>query len=235
MLRITNDRLTLLKLLAVVSMVIDHYNKFSNPDYSQALFAIGRLALPIFIFVLAFNLSRIGPAKMPKIAFRLIIFGLLAIPAYNAMGGAILGGWWPLNILFLLAALVMIVYLLTVPSARSWPRHVCCAAAALLFIIAGALTEFFWAGLGLGLVVWRLFCLLSRPDTKPGRVQLLFLAAPAIAFTALLLLINGNAWALAAVPLILIVLRLPAPSLPRFKWFFYWFYPAHLWALWLIF
>lgn len=231
---ISNDRLTLLKLLAVASMVIDHFNKFVNPDYSQSMFLVGRLALPIFVFVLAFNLSRIEPKKMPAIAGRLVFFGLLAIIPYNAMGGTILGGWWPINVLFLLAGLVGVVYLLCVPLARPWVRHACRIAAVLLFVLAGALAEFFWAGLGLGLVAWRAFCLFSRGEKPKGRAELIFLALSFVGFTVLLHFINGNSWALATIPVLLAVLWLPVPKLPRFKWFFYWFYPAHLWALWLI-
>jgi hypothetical protein len=52
--------------------------------------------------------------------------------------------------------------------------------------------------------------------------------------TALLCLINGNLWALVAAPLVLLVLWMPVGNLPRCKWFFYWFYPAHLCALWLV-
>lgn len=236
MLRITNDRLTLLKLLAVASMVIDHYNKFANPDYSQIMFSVGRLALPIFVFVLAFNLSRIEAAKMPKIAVRLVLFGLLATPAYNSMGGTILGGWWPLNVLFLLAGLVGVVYLLTVPVSRPWLLYVCRVLALLIFLLAGALAEFFWVGLGLGLVAWRLFVLFSRGENMrdKGRGEIAFLSLATVVLTALLCLINGNVWALAAIPFVLVVLWLPVGKLPRFKWFFYWFYPAHLCALWLI-
>ena len=236
MLRITNDRLTLLKLLAVASMVIDHYNKFANPDYSQIMFSVGRLALPIFVFVLAFNLSRIEAAKMPRIAARLVFFGLLATPAYNSMGGTILGGWWPLNVLFLLGGLVGVVYLLTLPVARRWPLYGYRFLAILLFIFVGALAEFFWVGLGLGLVAWRVFVLFSRGENMgdKGRGEIAFLSIAAAVLTALLCLINGNAWALAAIPVVLVVLWLPVGKLPRFKWFFYWFYPAHLCALWLI-
>lgn len=236
MLRITNDRLTLLKLLAVASMVIDHYNKFSNPEYSQIMFSVGRIALPIFVFVLAFNLSRIEADKMPTIAARLVFFGLLATPAYNSMGGTILGGWWPLNVLFLLAGLVGVVYLVTVPVARRLQLYVYRALAVLLFVLVGALAEFFWVGLGLGLVAWRVFVLFSRGENTgdKGRGEIAFLALAAAVLTALLCLINGNGWALAAIPVVLVVLWIPVAKLPRFKWFFYWFYPAHLCALWLI-
>jgi len=230
--RITHDRLTLLKWLALVSMAIDHYNKFVNPDYSKALFSLGRLALPVFLFVLACNLSRIEAAKMPRIAFRLGLFGLMAIPAYNAMGGTILWGWWPLNVLFLLAGLVTVVYLLSVPVKRRWLRYACRLTALLLFFLTGALSEFFWPGLGLGLVFWRLFVLFSRPRKCRNRVELAFLALVTCGLTVLLCLINGNAWALAAIVLVLFVLWLPVGKLPRFQWFFYWFYPAHLSVLW---
>lgn len=234
--RISNDHLTLLKLLAVISMVIDHFNKFANPEYSQSMFALGRLALPLFVFVLAFNLARIEATKMPAIAGRLVFFGILAIVPYNAMDGAIFAGWWPLNVLFMLAGLVGVVYLLIVPVSRPWARHACHFGAVLLFLVVGAIAEFFWVGIGLGLVAWRAFRLFSRRETKQGRVLgegVLLILAAAVCFV-LLNLINGNAWALAALPLILVLLLLPCPKLPRLKWFFYWFYPAHLWALWLI-
>jgi hypothetical protein len=236
MLRITNDRLTLLKLLAVASMVIDHYNKFSNPEYSQIMFSVGRIALPIFVFVLAFNLSRIEADKMPTIAARLVFFGLLATPAYNSMGGTILGDWWPLNVLFLLAGLVGVVYLVTVPVARRLRLYGYRALAVLLFVFVGALAEFFWVGLGLGLVAWRVFVLFSRGENTgdKGRGEIALLSLAAAVLTALLCLINGNGWALAAIPVVLAVLWFPVVKLPRFKWFFYWFYPAHLCALWLI-
>jgi len=233
--RMTNDRLTLLKLLAVLSMLIDHYNKFINPDYSQVMFSVGRLALPIFVLVMAFNLSRVETNKMPSIALRLTLFGLMAIPPYNAMGGTILRGWWPLNVLFLLASLVTVVYLLNVPIRRTWLRYASRMLAALLFLLSGALVEFFWAGLGLGLTAWRLFILFSRSEnSQDSSGEFAFLALASAVFITLLCLVNGNAWALAAIFLVLAVLWLPVGKLPRGKWFFYGFYPAHLWALWLI-
>jgi len=233
--RITNDRLTLLKLLAALSMLIDHYNKFINPDYSQFMFSVGRLALPIFVFVMAFNLSRTESDKMPSITLRLFLFGLMAIPAYNSMGGTILGGWWPLNVLFLLASLALVVYLLSVPTMSTWLRYASRILAALLFLLSGALVEFFWVGLGLGLTAWRLFFLFSRSENHhSGLGEFAFLALASAVFVTLLCLINGNAWVLAAIPIVLVVLWLPVGKLPRGKWFFYGFYPAHLWVLWLI-
>jgi hypothetical protein len=43
--------------------------------------------------------------------------------------------------------------------------------------------------------------------------------------------INGNQWALAA-PLAALLATLMPIQLPRWRFLYYVFYPAHLWALW---
>lgn len=45
--------------------------------------------------------------------------------------------------------------------------------------------------------------------------------------------VNGNPWALAAVPIAIGASRVII-SIPRLRWFFYSYYPAHLVVLWLI-
>lgn len=228
---VSYNRLTLLKIIAVLAMIIDHYNKFLNDGENAVMFGIGRIALPIFLFVLGYNLAHIKPEHMLRIIRRLMFFGLLAIPAYNAMGGGILWGWWPLNVLFLLAGLVSVVYLWSpVDKLNRWRQLLLRTGAVLVFLMTGLVAEFWFFGLFLGLYIYRLFSLGENAEKWRIAIRLL-----GVLISLLILgVVNGNQWALASVPVIALVLALPEVRLPRGKWFFYWFYPAHLVALWVV-
>jgi hypothetical protein len=62
-----------------------------------------------------------------------------------------------------------------------------------------------------------LFC----RQASPSRLTLWFLG------TLSLTVVNGNAWGLLAIPIVLLAGRVRLP-LPRRTWVFYAFYPAHL-------
>jgi hypothetical protein len=47
-----------LKWLAVALMVVDHLNKFVFKKSVPSLFVLGRVAMPLFFFVLAYNLAQ---------------------------------------------------------------------------------------------------------------------------------------------------------------------------------
>ena len=49
-----------LKWLGVVLMTLDHINKYFFNETLPGIFALGRLTMPIFGFVLAYNLARPG-------------------------------------------------------------------------------------------------------------------------------------------------------------------------------
>ncbi|MBK7549911.1 MAG: hypothetical protein IPI20_19875 [Rhodoferax sp.] len=59
-LHIDNGTLEALKWLALVLMTGDHVNKYVLADSLPGLFELGRLAMPLFMFVLAYNLARPG-------------------------------------------------------------------------------------------------------------------------------------------------------------------------------
>lgn len=217
---ISNNSLTAMKLIGIAAMLVDHFNTFINPDYSRTLFEIGRIALPLFAFVLGYNLARIPPSKMPRIALRLLIFGILATPVYNVLGAG-LQHWWPLNILFTLCLATAIVCLLSVAVSSSWavPARL---SAILLFAAAGCVVDYFWVGPALVIVIWRLFSGVSTAENTILHMALLVLAG-------LLCLMNDSLATLFAVPIIyLSIVAFKNIKLPRMKWFFYWFYPGHL-------
>ena len=225
-LQVSNAALTAIKLIGILAMLIDHYNSLVKPEYSPLLYEIGRLALPLFVFVLGYNLARIPADKMPKIMLRLLLFGIIATPLYNILGAG-LWHWWPLNILFTLLLATGTVYLLSVPQPNRLLIPVRLTAL-LLFIAAGSMVDYLWIGPALVLVIWRLFLAASKVERVVLYLSLLLLVV-------LLCLLNESLAALLAVPIMLLIILLcQERQLPRMKWFFYWFYPGHLFVLLLI-
>jgi hypothetical protein len=127
-----------MKWLALLSMTGDHVNKYLFNDTLPFLFEIDRLAMPLFIFVLAYNLARPGiyeSGAYLRIMTRLTIFGLLASPAFIALGG-LLDGWWPLNIMFALLVITATAYLIEYRTVGSY------VTAVVVFLVGGTSVEF---------------------------------------------------------------------------------------------
>lgn len=231
--RVSSGSLEALKWFGLVAMTGDHVNKYLFNSTLPYLFEFGRLAMPIFGFVLAYNLARPGTLVKGiyrRVMIRLAIFGALACPSYIAMGG-VLGHWWPLNILFTLlvaTAMMALVDASTIldGSVRGsdrpaeWPFML--AAAAAFGLVGGAVVEFWWPALAWCFFAW---CFFKRP-TWPALVL-------ALAGLASLYLVNKNWWALLTIPAIYLAGMLDL-RVPRLNHVFYWYYPLHLAALWLI-
>lgn len=204
---IPDGTLEALKWLGLVLMALDHTNKFLFRQTLPGVFEAGRIVMPLFGFVLAYNLARPGTtaATYLRTMKRLALFGLLATPMYVAMVG-----WWPLNILFTLLVSVGLMYL--IDQGGQWHR----AAAVVLFVVGGAWVEFWWPAVLVCVAAWA-WC--RRPTA--ARLVLWVLAVVALG------LVNRNLWALVAFPIIFMAgtVRL---QVPRQKYVFYAFYPAHL-------
>ena len=132
---LTDGTLEALKYLALVLMTVDHVDKYLfNGTHPEAL-AAGRSALPIFALVLAYNLARpyaLEQGVLKRTASRLVAFGLLATPAYVALGG-LAAGVYPLNVMFTLLVATVAIQLLD--GGRT-------IAAAATFGVGGCLVEF---------------------------------------------------------------------------------------------
>lgn len=207
-----------IKWLALILMTGDHVNKYLFNGTKEWLFDGGRIAMPLFVFVLAYNLARPGAIILGayhRTIWRLLVIGCLTTPVFVALGGLV-AGWWPLNIMFTLAAIAGMLLLI---EHHTMVGYVC---AAVVFLVAGALVEFWWSGLSLGLALW-FYC--RRPSWRA--------IAMAAAALAGLWYVNGNPWALAAVPIV-IGASGAGLNVPRLRWVFYAYYPAHLVVLWLI-
>lgn len=198
-------------------MVADHTNKYLLHDASHILFNGGRIAMPLFVFVLTYNLAR--PDAYIRGAYgrtmkRLALFGVLATPPFLFLGG-LLAGWWPLNILFALLSMTAIIYFLEQQTISG--TLIACA----IFIVAGSSVEFWWPVLTFGIAVWW-YC--KTPHIAPLIIALIALL--------LLRLINGNYWACAALPVVIASSAVTIP-VPRYQGLFYYFYPLHLTLLWV--
>ena len=166
-----------IKWAALVLMVFDHVNKYLYAEKLPVIFQLGRIVMPMFGFVLAYNLARpdaLARGVHGRMMYRLTLMGLAASPMCIILNGMFVtaSAWWPLNILFMLLLVVSLTYLIDRGGAK------CYALATALFILGGAF-------------------------------------------------VNGNAWGLAAIPIVLMAGRV-ALRLPRRTWVFYAFYPAHL-------
>ena len=208
---IADGSLEALKWLALVLMLGDHVNKYLLHEGFGCLYALGRMVMPIFGFVLMHNLCRpsaLARGVHVRVMKRLAVFGVLSTPAF-----AYLVGWWPLNILFTLFTATLIVHLWERGGATR--RLLACA----VFVSGGVLVEFWWPALLCCLGAW---VLLKKPTA--WRLALWALATGALA------VINGNFAAIIALPLIWGATRVDIP-MPRIRWIFYAFYPAHMTAL----
>jgi len=210
---IADGTLEALKWLGVVLMALDHLNKYMLGESNAVLFDLGRMVMPLFGFVLMYNLARPGALSAGvhrRVMRRLLTFGALSTPMFVA-----LVSWWPLNILFMLLLATGIVWLIE----RGGPARI--TLASLAFVVAGALVEFWWFGVLSCLGAWA-HC--RRPT--PLRLGLWILAL------ASLWIVNRNFAAMAVLPLLWSATRVDIP-LERSRWIFYAFYPLHLAVIWL--
>jgi hypothetical protein len=199
-----------LKWLALVLMVGDHVNAAWWSRSVPWLYELGRIVMPTFAAVLAYNLAGRGNVengRYLRTIKRLVWVGVIAYPFHVWALGQ---GWLVGNILFGYALAVACMYLVD----RYGHRGLVMAAVAT--VIGGGFVEFYWAAPLVTLAWWYWW-------RRPSLAAFLGL----LASFGLLCLVNGNAWALLALPLVLLA-RNATWTLQRRPWAFYVFYPAHL-------
>lgn len=214
-----NGTLELLKWAAVVLMTVDHINKYLLAASQHWMFWLGRLAMPTFAAVLAYNLARPGAREnglYKRTLGRLLLFGAITTPIYIAIGSTLEGSGWPLNIMFLFAAIVACVWLIEIGG--FWPKTAMVA----IFAISGILAEYFWFGIGFGIAIWYY-------AKRPSWTSAIF----AVLCCASLNLISNVYWSLLALPLLFLAPRIHL-QVPRLRLAFYAYYPLHLAVIWAI-
>jgi hypothetical protein len=207
-----------LKWLGIVLMTVDHANKYLNGGQSAWMFDAGRIVMPLFGFVLGYNLSRpaaLAQGVFQRVSRRLLIYGAVATIPFIGIHGPIAYGW-PLNILFMLLLSTGVIWLLE----RRTPRRM--MAIVSLFVIGGLLPEFWHFGTASTIAAWYI-CKYPRVTS---------LALWTVTLMALFV-INQNFYALLVIPLIYAAQCVDL-RIPRYRHVFYVFYPAHLSVIWLL-
>lgn len=215
---LSDNNVELIKWIGLVFMTADHVNKCLLSGTYTELYNIGRSVMPLFAFVLAYNLARPGVTEYPnmiRIMKRLFLFACISTIPFIALG-AQRAGWWPLNILFTLLFSTISIYLFS--SQKVYMK----AAGVAFFLVAGALSEYWWPSM--------LLCITCFFWIKTNRSIYLYLALLSL-FS--LSVINQNHWAFSAIPILFIAALIPL-KIPRLKMFFYIYYPAHLSIIYLI-
>ncbi len=209
--RFHNGTLEALKWLALALMVLDHVDAFVYHRELTWACALGRLVFPIFAFILGYHLSRpraLAAGVYGRVALRLLAFGAIAQVPHGLLTHASLG-LFPLNIFATFAVAVGVIALLD-----RGERLLALA----LFLAGGAVVEYQCPGVALCVAVWAAY---RRPS--------IFSVAVLGYAWASLELINGSYLALWALPLLALASGLQL-AVPRLRWAFYGFYPAHLLA-----
>lgn len=191
-----------LKWLALVLMTGDHANKVLHLGMPW-LTDLSRVVFPIFAIVFACNLSLdVRGSRAWTAAWRTLAASVVAQPLHAWA----FGYWLPVNVLATLSAGAFVLLL--------WRDGMRVAAVA-LFAFAGLWVDYSWYGLAV-IVAAALAVREDRPLFWPVGVAVASLA-----------MINGNWYALGALPLVAILGQLPV-SVPRWRWTFLAYYVGHL-------
>lgn len=215
---ISSGTLEAVKWLALLCMTIDHTNRFffDSPPNNVA-YCIGRLSMPLFAFIFAYNLAQpnaLAQGLYSRVIKRLLLFGLLATPPYLAMRH--LEYFFPLNIMLMLAVATATLFFYEQESLIG--RFIGFS----VFLIGGPFVEYNWIGVFFCVNSW-FYC------KKPSVICLLAY------FVAFFLLgeLNGNNWDLLSVLIIIAATKINL-KFPRIPHFFYYYYLIHLWTLYLL-
>ena len=211
----------LAKWAAIIAMAVDHYGKVVDPSLVHPTHLVGRVAFPLFAWIIASRLT-LQPDLATRYIRSILPWALISQPAFYIAGRE----WYEPNILFELLAGVLLVKALQT-FGKSAPT-------ALLAISLAAVGWFFDYGpagvltiplvymaanasAARGLMVLAVMGMLANLPVENPENALAVVAALGAPVVALLSLMSAGA----ALP------RLP-------KLFFYLFYPLHLLALALI-
>jgi hypothetical protein len=192
----------LLKWVALLAMLAEHWMRYVAGELPPWLFAVGRLAFPLFVFALAIGLRGQPLPKLAAVMLRLFLWGVVAQAALQLVDAPRL----QLNVLFTFTLGVAAAYALgSGRSSLAVAIALCAVGAVSLRAEFGPIGVAFVAG-----------CVtLARAQDRPAAAWLVvagLLAALAVP--------NGNHWALAAVPVAVLPAVLPV-RLPRVRGIFY--------------
>jgi len=210
---------TALKLIAIATMLADHIGFLFFPG-EIVWRVVGRLAFPLFAFLIAEGFEK--TSNVGRYGKRLILFAAISQLPYSLVLAAA-NVPQTLNIFFTLSiGLLALALLKSLPYKKSVPLVG-------MILFAAEYLHFDYGAYGV-LTILASHLFIHRKTA--GGIALVFLPifdCLVLAFTGVLSL---QFFALFSVPLIALYRGERGMHLPRA--FFYWFYPVHLFILWLI-
>jgi hypothetical protein len=213
----TDGALECLKWVALASMFVDHFGRhWMGHPQDGWVFAVGRVAFPLFALVLGLNLARGGdrPRRAARTTMRLALWCAISVlPSIWARGDPMV-----VNVLGTLGLGAAVCWALDSDAGLPLRLSACVAVAAV-----ASFFEFGVAGVFLAPAVY-----LAASRRDPGFAVL---AAVLLGAVGWLNALFGGAPALAGTlgGIVLAVLLRKAPvRVPRAQWFFYATYPLHL-------
>lgn len=220
----TNLDTDFLKLIAIISMLIDHVGGNLFPQ-SPAFRWIGRLAFPIFAYCLTVGLLYTRDIK--KYILRLSVFALISQPFYifATHPWDWQAEWMNLNIFFtLVVSLVVSLVAMWGLHTQKWWLFVA------MFLLA-SLVNFDYSSQGIILMLIFYFCR-NKPAMGAGLYVLTWLPALWSGYLEdpLSVVIGGHAinWTVFGLLSVFPIFIPTHTGVKIPKWFFYGFYPAHL-------
>jgi hypothetical protein len=211
---LTSGQQEALKWLAIVTMTIDHINALLFNYSEQPLFWIGRLAFPLFAFLMAYNLV-VRKVKPTRYVYPLVVFALCTQPVYYLVFNN-----WTGNIFMTLALGVLFVGLQRMAAQRipMWLSYLFIAP---LVAIPALHVDYGIPGVFLIPVVV-FFLEHPRPLLLVGLGFYLLAVNTFGPYSVMPLLL---------VPIIYFMSRFDLPLRRANPWLFYLFYPVHLLVL----
>lgn len=211
---ISEGTLQALKWLALALMVLDHANTYLADGAHRWAYEAGRMCLPLFAVVLAYNLARPkeDSSHYKRMLVRMVLAGLVASPALAWLQQ---GSLQQLNVMFSLAVCTGVVWSLQ----RGGTGSLFGLAIGLLLATQCE------GGVPLLLIVAGLWMTFTGRSVLLARISLM-------GGISMLAFINQSVATIAPLLLLPFWQHLPKiKTMPRMKHLFYLFYPAHLYAL----
>lgn len=214
---ISEGTLQALKWLALLLMVLDHVNTYLLNGAHRWAYEAGRMCLPLFAFVLAYNLARptTNADHYKRMIGRMALAGIAATPALAWLHN---GSVHQLNVMFSLAICTGAIWAIEKGGATTLFG----LAISLLLAVPCE------GGIPLLLIVIGFWLTFAR------RSRLAFFLARTAVMGGFGILAMVNHSVITILPLLLLPLWPFLPkitAIPRFKYLFYIFYPAHLYAI----
>lgn len=237
-----NRDTNLLKLVAMISMLIDHCGKMFFPQY-RIMRIIGRLAFPLYAYCIA--VGGVYSKNRLKYLTRILLIGMISQPFYavalghttqamyavrfadNPVGAVVnfyVQSWAVPNIMYTLALGLMLIW-----SLREG-QYVCAAALALYVWKAQSTINYGWQGIVL-IVLFYLTISQWWVSQPVMASYMIWWGAKGASFHMFGISFGIQMFAILALPLIYI----PTWSKLKInKWVYYLFYPAHLIGIMLV-